>query len=66
MRDTTAPHWRISSYSNDIGQCVEVGFAETTIAVRDTKNRQGGTLTVSPAAWTGFLDRLKTGGYEQD
>jgi hypothetical protein len=51
--------WRKSSYSGDQGgNCVEI--AETpcaaTIAVRDSKNPAGPTLTFDPAAFTTFID----------
>ncbi|MEV8637608.1 DUF397 domain-containing protein [Streptosporangium sp. NPDC051023] len=36
--------WRKNSLSADGPSCVEVAFIDDTVAVRDTKNRQGGTL----------------------
>jgi hypothetical protein len=51
--------WRKSSYSSgDGGQCVEVASAEG-VAVRDTTNRDGGTLTFSAEAWQKFTDALR-------
>jgi hypothetical protein len=51
--------WRKSSYSSgDGGQCVEVASAEG-VAVRDTTNRDGGTLTFSAEAWQRFADALR-------
>jgi hypothetical protein len=51
--------WRKSSYSSgDGGQCVEVASAED-IAVRDTTNRDGATLTFTAQAWLNFTDALK-------
>ncbi|SFD85173.1 protein of unknown function [Actinopolyspora alba] len=58
--------WRTSSRTTDVGHCVEVALTSGAVGIRDTKDRQGGTLTVTPAAWAGFMDRLKTGGYDQD
>ncbi|SDQ82890.1 DUF397 domain-containing protein [Actinopolyspora saharensis] len=52
-------HWRKSSRSTGGGNCVEVGFASAVVAVRDTKDRERGMLTVSPAAWANFVDGLK-------
>ena len=50
--------WRKSSYSNGEGaQCVEVAAA-ADVAVRDTTDRQGPTLTFTPAAWTRFTASL--------
>jgi Domain of unknown function (DUF397) len=46
--------WRKSSYSGaNGGQCVEVA-SDDAIQVRDTTNREGGTLTFSAAAWQEF------------
>lgn len=47
--------WNKSSYSSGEANCVEVGVASGTVAVRDTKDRDGGMLAVSPRAWAGFL-----------
>lgn len=47
--------WRKSSYSGDAGNCVEVATAPTAVGVRDTKNRDGGVLSVSQSAWAHFL-----------
>ena len=50
--------WRKSSYSNGEGaQCVEVAAA-ADVAVRDTTDRQGPTLTFTPGAWTRFTASL--------
>ena len=48
--------WRKSSYSSGSeGDCVEVATCPTTIHIRDSKNRRGPQLALSPAAWAGFL-----------
>lgn len=49
--------WRKSSYSNGAnGNCVEVAFvAEAVVAVRDSKNTTGPTLTFDPTRWREFL-----------
>ncbi|MGH4032776.1 DUF397 domain-containing protein [Actinomycetota bacterium Odt1-20B] len=49
--------WFKSSYSDssDVNDCVEVATCPTTIHVRDSKNTQGPSLSVTPAAWTDFL-----------
>jgi hypothetical protein len=51
--------WRTPSYSNGTGQCVEVARAIKTIAVRDTKDRDGAVLTVPADAWQRFTRSLK-------
>lgn len=47
--------WRKASYSNNNTACVEVGHGLDVVAVRDTKDRDAGMLTVSVADWRGFL-----------
>ncbi|WP_282699573.1 DUF397 domain-containing protein [Streptomyces sp. CC219B] len=48
--------WFKSSYSSASGDdCVEIAVTPATIRVRDSKNTQGGQLTLSPATWAGFL-----------
>ncbi|PRW61663.1 DUF397 domain-containing protein [Actinopolyspora mortivallis] len=52
--------WRKSSRSSgNGGACVEVGFTPETIGVRDTKDREGGTLVFSDTQWEAFLDTVK-------
>ncbi|MEU9196194.1 DUF397 domain-containing protein [Streptomyces hundungensis] len=51
--------WRKSSYSSDEGgECVEVAAHPSAIHIRDSKNPDGPTLTLNPAAWRGFLTTL--------
>ncbi|RKT83727.1 protein of unknown function [Saccharopolyspora antimicrobica] len=52
-------NWRKSSYSGEEGNCVEVGASSEAVGVRDTKDRDGGTLMFPTAAWGGFLRSLK-------
>ena len=50
-----ASDWRKSSYSGaNGGDCVEARNEAGTILVRDTTDRDGGTLTFSAAAWQEF------------
>jgi hypothetical protein len=53
--------WRKATYSGgNGGDCVEAGVAETgRVLVRDTTNRDGGTLTFTTAAWRAFATQLK-------
>jgi Domain of unknown function (DUF397) len=49
--------WRKSSFSQGGGSdCVEVAFAETGVAVRDSKNATGPTLAVPETTWRRFVD----------
>jgi Domain of unknown function (DUF397) len=51
--------WRTSSYSNDSGgDCVELASDSGVVAVRDTKNRDGGALSFTTEAWREFISRL--------
>ena len=53
------PRWRKSSYSGNGGDCVEVGDDAGRVLVRDTKDRTGQVLAVSPATWRRFADQVK-------
>lgn len=59
--DLTGARWRKSTRSgNNGGACVEVADNLTGIvAVRDSKNPDGGTLAFSPNAWRNFVDLAK-------
>ena len=57
MEDTIDPRWRKSTRSSgNGGACVEVGHAARAVLVRDTTDRDGGTLdkqAAQAAAHTG-------------
>ena len=57
--------WRKSSHSTGGNQCVEVAEVGGTVAVRDSKNPDGGHLTFGAAAWNAFLGNVKRGNYGQ-
>ena len=51
--------WRKSTYSTgNGGQCVEVA-GDDMVLVRDTTDRDGGTLAFSAAAWQRFLKTIR-------
>jgi hypothetical protein len=59
MEDTGMMQWRKSSYSNGgESACVEV-VSTDGVLVRDTTNRDGGTLTFSAEAWGRFTTSLR-------
>jgi transcriptional regulator with XRE-family HTH domain len=52
--------WRKSSYSDgNGGDCVETASGSGVILVRDTTNRDGGTLELSAEAWQAFVSSLR-------
>jgi Domain of unknown function (DUF397) len=62
LYDLSRAVWRTSSYSGQNGDCVEVARnVPGVIAVRDSKDRGGPTLTFSPATWEAFTNRVRVG-----
>ena len=54
------PAWRVDTYTGgNGGNCVEIGDANRAILVRDTKDRDGGTLTFTAATWQVFTNSLR-------
>ncbi|MFF3376075.1 DUF397 domain-containing protein [Streptomyces sp. NPDC002680] len=48
--------WRKSSHSGgEGGECLEIATCPHAIHIRDSKNPTGPHLTLSPAAWSGFI-----------
>jgi hypothetical protein len=59
--DPSRTVWRISSYSNNGGACVEVADNQRGIvAVRDSKDREGPILAFCRDDWRAFVRRIKT------
>jgi hypothetical protein len=53
--------WRKSTYSDaNGGNCVETASADSVVLVRDTTNRDGGTLALSADAWMVFTSKIKS------
>jgi len=56
--------FRKSSFSSS-GGCVEVAmYVDGAVQVRDTKNRQGGTLTFNATEWDAFLKGVRNGEFD--
>ena len=55
----TGMNWRKSSYSANGGECVETASDAGVILVRDTTNRDSGTLAFSAATWSKFLGSVR-------
>ena len=61
MEGNHAIIWRKASYSgNSGGQCIEVGTADRTVAVRDSKDPNGPRLAFGREAWQAFASKLKS------
>ncbi|MFD5481145.1 DUF397 domain-containing protein [Streptomyces hawaiiensis] len=55
-KDLTNARWRKSSYSGSSGgECVEVADLGVRVAVRDSKDPEVGTLTLSPQTYAAFV-----------
>jgi hypothetical protein len=53
--------WRKSTFSGNGGAaCVETASGSGVILVRDTTNRDGGTLTFGTGAWADLVARIKS------
>ncbi|WP_329109063.1 DUF397 domain-containing protein [Micromonospora sp. NBC_01699] len=59
--DVTGANWRKSTKSSgNGGSCVEVADnLPGRVFVRDTKDRDGGTLAFGPSAWRAFVNLAK-------
>lgn len=60
MSDLT---WRRSTRC-EAGNCVEVAAGMVTVAVRDSKDPDGGWLKLSHGAWSAFLAGVKAGEHD--
>jgi hypothetical protein len=56
--------WRKATASNNGSNCVEIGVSATRVGIRDTKDRDGGTLAFSKAAFAAFVGGIKAGEFE--
>lgn len=58
--------WRKSSYSSGPnGACVEIAATAVRIDVRDTTDRDGGTLRFDTAAWSAFCAGVRAGCFDR-
>jgi hypothetical protein len=52
--------WRKASYSgNNGGACIEVANGARMVAVRDSKDKKGPQLEISPETWHSFMSRIQ-------
>jgi Domain of unknown function (DUF397) len=54
-----SPRWVTSSYSAS-GNCVEIAVRDEVL-VRDTKDRHGAVLRLTPEVWRRFTGQVKAG-----
>jgi hypothetical protein len=59
--------WRKSTRSGSSGNCVEVVADNLpgVVAVRDSKNPDGGSLVFTPAEWNAFVGGVKNGEFDR-
>jgi hypothetical protein len=63
MPKAQLPHatWRKASRSKQSGECVEVADLTPTIAVRDSKNPDGGIIRIDRAVFAALAGRIRQG-----
>ena len=61
--DVTTLQWRKSSYSGSGNNCVEVASMAAAVAVRDSKDPDGGHLIFGAGDWEAFIGSIKRGEY---
>jgi hypothetical protein len=65
-RECVQGSWRKSTHSDaNGGDCVEVANVPHMILVRDTKNRDDGTLRFTAEAWRAFAAELRWASRDQ-
>jgi hypothetical protein len=62
--DLVQPAWRRSSRC-DAGQCVEVAFLDSRVALRDSKDPDGPRLNVDANIWTAFVGSVRAGEFDR-
>jgi Domain of unknown function (DUF397) len=61
MEATGLTPWRTSSYSSNGGAtCVEIASQAGRALVRDSTDRDGGTLVFGADAWHALLEQIKS------
>lgn len=60
----TEQTWRVSSHSGNANSCVELTVGATRTKIRDSKNRDGGVLTVEPTAFNALTKTLRSGTHQ--
>ncbi|WP_088289055.1 DUF397 domain-containing protein [Kineosporia sp. A_224] len=55
--------WRRAAACGEAA-CVEVGATLESVAIRDSKNRCGGSLTFTRAEWAAFVEGVRRGEFD--
>jgi hypothetical protein len=63
-RTPSALEWRRTSFCGIENACVDVAFASTGIAMRDSKDPVGPVLLFTTAEWAAFLRGVHNGEFE--
>ena len=63
MFEVTCIEWRKSTYSG-INGCIEIGFINRHVAIRDSKDPEGRFLLFTIAEWSAFLDGVRDGQFD--
>jgi hypothetical protein len=59
--DPSQASWRTSTHSQaQTSECVEVTALDNLVAVRDSKDPSGPTLTLQATTWRSILNHLKS------
>jgi Domain of unknown function (DUF397) len=61
--DLSRAEWRKSTRSGNNG-CVEVGFVQGRVAVRDSKGRGSPVLVFTAHEWEAFVQGVRDGEFE--
>lgn len=65
MPDLSAAPWRISSFSNGGGNCVEVApLADGRIAVRNSNHPEAGVVLFTRAEMVAYIKGVKAGEFD--
>lgn len=64
MTDLAGAAWKKSTRSSANDNCVEVATGNSVVGLRDSKDTQGPTLTLTPVAFDSFLTTLKRGTFD--
>jgi Domain of unknown function (DUF397) len=63
--DLSRAAWRKSTRSNAEGACIEVADnLAGVVALRDSKDKAGPVLVLSPDEWRAFIDGAKAGEFD--